>query len=118
MSTLAFLKKQLDPAIANKEISLIVNSITSVIQPRALFVFGSAARMEMTDQSDIDILIVMATDESIRSARKSIAKIRPFSTFPVDLIWMTEDYYNNKKSVGGIAQIVSEEGRLLYGGLS
>ena len=61
MSTLAFIKRKLPEAEAAALVNHALGIILAEIQPDAVFVFGSAARKELTDQSDIDLLIVMSS---------------------------------------------------------
>lgn len=117
MSTLAFIKKKLPESEAATLVKRILKMILSEIEPRAIFLFGSAARNELTDQSDIDLLIVMPSDTAIKSARKKIAKIRQQFGVPVDLVWMTTEEYQRRISIGGLAQVVHEEGVLISGGI-
>jgi predicted nucleotidyltransferase len=114
-STLAFLKKKKPQDEADKEIKKVRDTILRALNPEILILFGSYARGEMTDQSDIDILIVMSDPSEISSARKSLAKVRPINDVPLDVIWMSSEDFHAKKSVGGVAMVASEEGYQLYG---
>ena len=115
MSTLAFIKKKLPSEVADREVLTVVSKLQAVISPVAIYSFGSAARDQMTDQSDIDLLIIMASESDIKTARSAVSKIRPLSTFPVDLVWMSADLFRAKSKIGGLAQIVIEEGKLVFG---
>ena len=115
MSTLAFIKKKIPYEDVRLEIEDVVRIVAKTIKPNALYLFGSAARNEFSDQSDIDLLIITEFAGDIKGNRLAIAKIRPFSKYPVDIIWMCRDDFNRKAEIGGIAQIVKEEGRLMYG---
>lgn len=117
MSTLAFIKRKLPEAEAAALVKRTLGIILAEIQPDAVFVFGSAARKELTDQSDIDLLIVMSSDPAIKIARKTIAKVRHRFGIPVDLVWMTLEEYKRRISIGGLAQVVHEEGVLIHGGV-
>lgn len=114
MSTLAFIKKKIVPDQANAEVARVVDIIASTILPLEVYVFGSAARGELTDQSDLDILIIMESESEIKAARKAIAKIRPFSELPLDLVWMSQATFFKKASIGGLAQVIQEEGKLMF----
>ena len=114
MSTLAFLKKKIAPAAVDAEVARVVARIVTEVKPLAVYIFGSAARGELTDQSDLDLLIILREEIEIKPARKAIAKIRPFSAFPLDLIWMSESTFAHKAARGGLAQVIQEEGKLVY----
>jgi len=115
MSTLAFLKKRIPYDDVRQEVEASITKVADEINPYAIYLFGSLARDEFTDQSDIDLLIITHSVDDIRAARKAVAKIRPFSRFPVDVVWMSRDDFVKRANIGGIAQIVKEEGRLMFG---
>lgn len=115
MSTLAFLKKKIRFEDVRQEVEPAIEKIRAAINPEAIYLFGSLARDEFTDQSDIDLLIVMNQPSQIKLARQKVAKLRPLSRFPMDIIWMSADDFNRKSQTGGVAQIVKEEGRLMTG---
>lgn len=115
MSTLTFIKRKLTAAEADNLIAGVVGKISGVIHPVAILLFGSAARKELTDQSDIDLLIVMPDASSLNPARKQVARIRGQFGVPVDLVWMSADEFHRRAAIGGVAQVASEEGVLVYG---
>ena len=82
--------------------------------PNAIILFGSAARDEATDQSDIDILVICDSDDDLTRARKGVRKVLPKTVLPIDLIWMTVGEFERKKDLGGIAFIASREGKVLF----
>lgn len=96
MSTLAFIRRKLPGPEAAALVNRVRDIIVAGIRPDAVFVFGSAARGELSDQSDIDLLIVMPTESAIDAARKKIAKIRHQFGVPVDLVWITPQEYKRR----------------------
>ncbi len=118
MSTISFLKKKIPKAIAKKEVMKISATIAEAISPKAIILFGSFARGEMTDQSDIDLLIVVQNRDRISQDRKTVASLRPITQTPMDIVWMTFDDYIKKRKVGGIARVATAEGRILWGDLN
>lgn len=94
---------------------MVCDAIVATISPKAIVLFGSFACGQMTDQSDIDLLILLNSQSEISSARKAVARIRPLSAYPLDVIWMAIEDYRQKRETGGIAEIAHAEGKLIYG---
>ena len=51
----------------------IIRRIVEVVQPEKIVMFGSAARGEMGPNSDVDLLVVMETEENPLHAAARIA---------------------------------------------
>lgn len=96
-----------------KNIDIIVEQLKKD-RPRAIILFGSAARGEMGKDSDLDILVIQETDrdyfERVREVR---SKVR--SNVPLDIIVLTpREAKELPKKNSFFAQII-KEGKLLYG---
>jgi len=96
----------------------IVAFITSKISPERIVLFGSYARGENTENSDIDILILM---KNLKNERKITGQLyralldENIST-PIDFIAIDYDKYNVLKNrVGFIYKTIEQEGQILYG---
>jgi predicted nucleotidyltransferase len=98
----------------NKIISIIVSSV----DPDQIILFGSYARGDNKNTSDIDLLILkknlknanIITDNLYMSFFDSKIKI------PVDLIVIDYDKYNKlKNEIGYIYKTINKEGKLIYG---
>lgn len=82
--------------------------------PTRVFLFGSAARNEFTDHSDIDFAVLFNTEKDLREARNTLfARPRP-DDWPQDILLFVEMEYERKKKIGGVCMIIEEEGKLLY----
>ena len=104
----------------NKDLPLfeqIVAFIISKISPERIVLFGSYARGENTQNSDIDILIIMKNLENERKITGQLYKAlldENIST-PIDFIAIDYDKYNTLKSrVGFICKTIEQEGQILY----
>lgn len=93
----------------------IVRCILSVSSPEKIILFGSAVTGTMTEDSDIDLLIV---ERKIPDRREEYVRIRRALraiAFPFDILLTTSEYFESTKDVvGGIAYPVSKEGHVLY----
>ena len=96
----------------------IISIIVSSVDPEQIVLFGSYARGENNNISDIDLLILKknlknantVTDNLYMSFFDNKIKI------PVDLIVVDYDKYNNlKNEIGYIYKRINEEGKLIYG---
>ncbi len=93
----------------------IVARILSVAKPDRIILFGSAANGDMTNDSDIDLLVVEPTPgnrhaEALR-VRDAIGNV----DYPVDVLIMATDRFEATRNViGGIAYPASKYGRVIY----
>ncbi len=93
----------------------IVRRILTVAMPERIILFGSAATANMTRDSDIDLLVLESRpsnprEESVR-IRRGIGRIG----FPVDVIVMPTDRFEETKGIiGGIAFPANKYGKVIY----
>jgi predicted nucleotidyltransferase len=84
-------------------------------KPLRIVLFGSAAQGTMTDASDIDVLLIFDTEESLKSARRAIWESRPAEAWPVDLLFYTAETFRAAVGKGGgPAWIADREGRIVF----
>jgi predicted nucleotidyltransferase len=87
--------------------------VLTVCQPRFLYLFGSAARGEMTDSSDLDLLVVVEDHVNLRELKKAYYKQRSHALHPVDILFFRESEFNARKAIGGVCYLAMTEGRIL-----
>jgi predicted nucleotidyltransferase len=86
-----------------------------VIQPDRIILFGSAARGEMTRDSDIDLLVVAPKPENTINEWVSVRRTLRGLGFPFDLFIMATGWFEKSKSVvGGLAYPANKHGRVIY----
>lgn len=90
--------------------------LTAHAHPERIYLFGSWARGDETEDSDIDLLIIKNTDlPRYKRARGMRRLIRPYK-YPLDLIVYTpEEFERERDVVGTIPYQVVREGVLLHG---
>ncbi|MDR1575855.1 MAG: nucleotidyltransferase domain-containing protein [Treponema sp.] len=96
----------------------IVVFITSRIAPEKIVLFGSYARGENRENSDIDILILMKNLKNERTITGLLYKelLRSDISIPVDFLAIDCDKYNTlKDKIGYIYKTIEKEGQILYG---
>jgi predicted nucleotidyltransferase len=104
--------KKLTPAAY---IDRMVKRIVKRFHPERIILFGSYARGEAGPDSDIDLLVVMDPDGSVRDQRLEIAGVLHDIPIPVDVIVTTPaDFAWRKDIVGTIEWPATREGKVLY----
>ena len=101
-------------------IDKIISLIVSIAAPDQIILFGSYARGDNKEKSDIDLLILK---KGLKGGRDIIGSI--YMAFyengigiPVDLLAMDYDRYlelNNE--IGYVYKTIKEEGKLIYGAI-
>jgi len=99
-------------------IDKIIPIIISIASPDQIILFGSYARGDNTEKSDIDLLIIKKGLKSSFDIIDSIEmafyenKIR----IPVDLLAIDYNRYNELNSeIGYIYKTIKEQGKVIYG---
>jgi predicted nucleotidyltransferase len=93
----------------------VVRRVLTVARPDRIILFGSAATGQMTEDSDLDLLVVEpepadTRDRSVR-IRRALGDVR----YPVDVIVMSSARFEETKNlIGGIAYPARKYGRVLY----
>ena len=93
----------------------VVRRVLTVARPDRIILFGSAATGQMTEDSDLDLLLVEpepadTRDRSVR-IRRALGDVR----YPVDVIVMSSARFEETKNlIGGIAYPARKYGRVLY----
>lgn len=102
---------QSDPEV----IEQLVARIIELVQPLRIILFGSAARGEMSPDSDIDVLVVMPEGvHRRRTAQLLYQQIRGLGV-PFDILVATpDDLEKHKDNIGLIYRTILWEGREVY----
>lgn len=112
--------RALSPAESNELIERNLNFFLRVSEPKAIVLFGSAARGQMTEASDLDFALIYQDTDSLEQGRTEIyAAMGPDNVFwPRDIVFFTADELLLKAEKGGLCQLILQEGRVLHGDLS
>jgi len=105
--------------VTDEVIAKMVERIVAEVQPEQVYLFGSRAKGESRENSDVDILVVECEDFGPnRSRLREIQRIsRALSSFriPADiLLYSAGEYAKWKGSINHIVGHCEREGRLLY----
>jgi predicted nucleotidyltransferase len=93
----------------------VVRRVLTVARPDRIILFGSAATGQMTDDSDIDLLVVEPEPANPRDRSVRIRRALGDVEYPVDVIVMSSERFEETKNIiGGIAYPAQKYGRVLY----
>ncbi|MFH2218626.1 MAG: nucleotidyltransferase domain-containing protein [Pseudomonadota bacterium] len=101
--------------ISEETIQEAVIRLLTVSKPEKIFLFGSYARNDAREKSDLDFLIVK---RNVKSRRKEMVHLhdalRPMR-IPVDILVVSKDTYDQWVNVrGSVIYKAASEGRLCY----
>jgi len=93
----------------------IVRRVLSVTKPDKIILFGSAVTGTMSNDSDIDLLIVK---RDISNQREEYVKVRRALNgirYPFDIIFISTEWFEaSKDTIGGIAWPAHKYGKVVY----
>jgi predicted nucleotidyltransferase len=101
-------------------IDKIVPIIISIASPDQIILFGSYARGDNTEKSDLDLLIIKKELKNSFAIIDSIymAFYENKIKIPVDLLAIDFNRYNEiNNEIGYIYKTIKEQGKVLYGAL-
>jgi predicted nucleotidyltransferase len=96
-----------------KLIERLYAQIISLVTPNQVILFGSASRGEMTDASDLDIVVIVQDISEVKSTQKSLNQLSRLLQWPVDCLVVDMETFNRKSAIGGVYFVAKEEGRQL-----
>jgi uncharacterized protein len=93
----------------------VVRRVLTVARPDRIILFGSAATGQMTEDSDLDLLVVEPEAADTRDRSVRIRRALGDVCYPVDVIVMSSARFEETKNlIGGIAYPARKYGRVLY----
>jgi predicted nucleotidyltransferase len=99
----------------SKVINQLIQRIVDIVHPLKIILFGSAARGDMTPNSDIDVLIVMPEGTHRRYTAQLLYRKLNGTGISFDIIVATsEDLIKYKDNIGLIYHTILEEGKEIY----
>jgi len=105
--------------IDNKIINEVVRRLIDVYHPIEIYLFGSYAWGNPTDDSDLDLLVVIESSEEKRYARPVAGLLSLFGlNISKDLIVFTRDEFaRNAKDKTSLSFKIKHDGKRIYGKL-
>lgn len=102
--------------LSTEILDAIRSGLVSKFSPEKIFLFGSQARGDADNKSDIDLVVITEIKEDRLTMMNKMRLVLSSVNYPVDVIVLTEsEFERDKKYPGTVARYVSREGILLYG---
>ena len=99
----------------SENLDKLVERIVELVHPLQIILFGSAARGDMTLDSDIDLLVVMPEGTHRRdTAMYLYSKIRGIPCAYDILVAHPDDLKKHANNIGLIYYQIIEEGKIIY----
>lgn len=101
---------------ATDPLSTVVRRLVQSLSPERIYLFGSRARGEAAEDSDYDLLVVVAQSREPRYVRAQAAyRALAGVGVPVDVLALTREEFEQELPVpASLPATVAREGRLLY----
>jgi len=112
---------RINPPLTESDFHRIVQSLRSVLNPAAIILFGSYARGDVHQYSDVDLLVVRRSSYVAgESRRKELGQLYRSVTevceIPKDIILFTlDEFYSWRETTNHMVAVAWNEGRILYG---
>lgn len=105
-------------SILKKKCAWILRVCASAgVTPVAIIAYGSAARNELREDSDLDLAIIFRDAEALRAGRSAVCSAKREDLWPPDLLFYTQGTFHSRANTGGVCMIIRDEGIVLYGSL-
>ena len=93
----------------------VTKRIVQEFNPQRIIVFGSQAYGQPTHDSDVDLLIVMESDERPATRAMRVSKLLRPRPFPMDILVRTPQEIQQRLEMGDyFIQEIMERGKVLY----
>ena len=93
----------------------IKQKIINGYDPRSIYIFGSFARNEESDNSDIDILVEKETDQKMPHRASSVRKLLRGIAYPLDiLVYTSEELRQRENDRYSVVYNALHEGKKIY----
>lgn len=101
--------------LKTSEIEFIKKRLIEKFNPAKVIIFGSQARMDADNKSDVDLLIITKINGSRRKLMVEMDRALTGLKYARDIVILSAVEFEKDKLIAGtIARYASREGRLIY----
>lgn len=87
--------------VGQQKATEIVRRIPSINEIKDVYLFGSAVNGVLTEDSDLDILVVVKSESDIKKIQNEVYS-KKFADIAIDWIFKTEKEFDLRKDYGGV----------------
>jgi len=100
----------------SRELESLLATIRSDPSVRSIILFGSTALGTNTEQSDIDLLILVDSPTALTVLTPAAIRVAAYGlvTFPLDMIVETVAEFEERKPFPTLERKIAREGKVLY----
>jgi len=99
-----------------QDIEQLRDRIAQALHPEKIFLFGSYAEARATEDSDVDLVVVMESDLATHQRNVALKRLFPRRSFSLDAFVYTPQEFTKYKDIPGtIVYNATHHGKLLYG---
>ncbi len=103
------------PPVAREQLQEVVQRIKRACDPQRILLFGSHAYGKPMPDSDVDLLVVMESNERAAARSAAIARALLDIPFPMDILVRTPDEIHYRLEIGDyFIREILERGEVLY----
>jgi predicted nucleotidyltransferase len=106
--------KKLLIEVRDKLVSDELSHIMQCSQLSQVWLFGSAARNQLTEASDLDFILTFPNTDALKNGRKTYFSLRRKKTFPTDVMFILQSEFDRLSVLGGVCFVCKSEGQLLF----
>lgn len=101
--------------LIESQLGMVTRKIIEALNPQKIILFGSHAYGEPTPDSDVDILIVMESQDRPTERAVQVSRLLRPRPFPIDILVRTPEEIRQRLKIGDhfIREIISR-GKILY----
>jgi uncharacterized protein len=104
------------PKKTQKHIRQVIEALRPY-KPAKIYLFGSWARGEGDELSDIDLVLIKRTRSHFLSRLQHVAALLPTSLEGTDiLVYTPQEFERMLKEGNAFVEMILDEGKLIYGG--
>ena len=101
--------------LKTSEIEFIKKRLIDKFNPDKVILFGSRARMDANNNSDVDLLVITKVSSSRRKLMVEMDKALTGLNYARDIIILSAaEFEKDKLIIGTLARYASREGRVIY----